>query len=72
MIKIGVNSQDFIIIDTDRAITLNLTRAEAKTLARLLLIEFNVTKFYLKDGRAGHEIDEEFKILLKERGLIDI
>lgn len=67
MIHLGKNGQNFIIIDTDRAINLNLTRAEAKALARFLLIELNIVEFYLNDGRAGHLEDKDFQALLLQR-----
>lgn len=67
MIKIGGNSGNIIIIDTAKAIQLDLTRAEAKALARFLMVELNIVKFYLNDGRAGHELDKEFQELLFKR-----
>ena len=71
MIHFGKNGQNFVIIDTNRAMNLELTRVEAKALARFLMIELNIVEFYLNDGRPGHVEDIEFqKLLLKRWGQI--
>lgn len=71
MIHFGKNGQDYIVIETDKAITLSMTRAEAKALARFIMIELNIIEFYLNDGRAGHDDPEFKKMLLEKYGQIN-
>lgn len=60
-----IAENDFWILDHDSGVRMKLKRVEAKALARFLLVELHVVRFYLNDGRAGHLMDNEFINLLK-------
>lgn len=58
---------NYVILDHNTGSRVQLERAEAKALARFLLVEFNIVSATLNDGRKIEEIDQEFIKLLKER-----
>ncbi len=61
------DSNKYVILDHNTGSRIELERAEAKALARFLLVEFNIVSATLNDGRKIEEIDQEFIKLLKGR-----
>lgn len=61
MMKFGKFGHSFVIIDSKKGITLELTKADAIDLGRELIKALNVTEAKLNDGRDLFKIDSKLE-----------